>query len=205
MIKTVLWDFDGVILDSMKIKGDGFTSLFKGFDEEHLVQIEQYHYANGGVSRFEKIRYFYKNIIKQPIDEEMVTKLADNFSKIILKDVFNKNNLIKETLKFIQNNYKKYNFHIVSGSEHNELNNICKNFKLNYYFLSIDGSPAKKNDLVKKIINQYGYNREEVALIGDAISDYNASIENGIRFYRYNNIKLKSLDYYIDTFNGLKV
>ena len=105
----------------------------------------------------------------------------------------------------LKNKLKKYNFHIVSGSEHNELNNICKNFKLNYYFLSIDGSPAKKNDLVKKIINQYGYNREEVALIGDAMSDYNASIENGIRFYGYNNIKLKSLDYYIDTFNGLKV
>ena len=33
MIKTVLWDFDGVILDSMKIKGEGFVSLFKEFDE----------------------------------------------------------------------------------------------------------------------------------------------------------------------------
>ena len=29
MIKNILWDFDGVILDSMKIKGDGFKELFK--------------------------------------------------------------------------------------------------------------------------------------------------------------------------------
>jgi phosphoglycolate phosphatase-like HAD superfamily hydrolase len=205
MIKTILWDFDGVILDSMKIKGEGYVSLFKEFDKNYLDQIEMYHYTNGGVSRFEKIRYFYKNIVKQPIDEKKVMKLADDFSNIILKDVFNKDNLIKETVDFIQNNYKKYNFHIVSGSEHNELNNICKNFKLNHYFISIDGSPTKKNDLVKNIINEYEYNREEVALIGDAMTDYNASIESKIRFYGYNNIELKSLGYYIDTFNGLKV
>jgi phosphoglycolate phosphatase-like HAD superfamily hydrolase len=205
MIKTVLWDFDGVILDSMKIKGEGFVSLFKEFDDKYLIEIERYHYANGGVSRFEKIRYFYKNIVKQPVDEERVMRLADDFSKIILKDVSNKNNLIKETVRFIQNNYKKYNFHIVSGSEHNELNNICQNFKLNHYFLSINGSPTKKNDLVKKIINQYEYSREEVALIGDAMTDYNASIENKIRFYGYNNIELKRLGYYIDTFTGFKV
>ncbi len=76
---------------------------------------------------------------------------------------------------------------------------------MNHYFISIDGSPTKKNDLVKNIINEYEYNREEVALIGDAMTDYNASIESKIRFYGYNNIELKSLGYYIDTFNGLKV
>ncbi len=51
MIKNILWDFDGVILNSMKIKGDGFIELFKEYDEMYLNKLEQYHYDNGGVSR----------------------------------------------------------------------------------------------------------------------------------------------------------
>ena len=54
MIKTILWDFDGVILDSMKIKGNGFIELFKDCNVNDVKILEQYHYNNGGVSRFEK-------------------------------------------------------------------------------------------------------------------------------------------------------
>ena len=80
MIKTILWDFDGVILDSMKIKGDGFIELFKDNAESELKQIEAYHYENGGVSRFDKIRYFYHNILDENILEDEILELADKFS-----------------------------------------------------------------------------------------------------------------------------
>ena len=54
MIKNILWDFDGVILNSMKIKGDGFVELFQDYDKKLINQLEKYHYNNGGISRFEK-------------------------------------------------------------------------------------------------------------------------------------------------------
>ena len=37
-IKTIFWDFDGVILDSMPIRDYGFAKIFKEFDKE-LVDI----------------------------------------------------------------------------------------------------------------------------------------------------------------------
>ncbi len=43
MIKTILWDFDGVILDSMKIKGEGFIELFKSFNISDVKILEKYH------------------------------------------------------------------------------------------------------------------------------------------------------------------
>ncbi|MCF6173876.1 MAG: hypothetical protein L3J44_08895 [Campylobacteraceae bacterium] len=112
MIKNILWDFDGVILDSMKIKGDGFVELFKEYDKEYLKEIEKYHYANGGVSRFDKIRYFYDEILKEEISEDEVLTLADRFAEIIEKKLYQKENLITDSLSFIKKNYKKYNFHI---------------------------------------------------------------------------------------------
>jgi len=192
---TILWDFDGVILNSMKIKGDGFVELFNKFDETSLKKIEKFHYENGGVSRFDKIRYFYNTILKKEISEDEVLILADKFATIIENRLFDKNNLIMDSVRFIENNHKKYHFHIVSGAEHNELNRICKHFNLSQYFITIEGSPTKKDVLVKNILEKYGYEKNETVLIGDAMTDYTTAMKNGIGFYGYNNQALKQFDY----------
>jgi len=199
MIKTILWDFDGVILDSMKIKGNGFLELFKDHDKNNLDLIERYHYENGGISRFKKIKYFYNDILNEKINESRVFELAEEFASIIENKIYDKSNLIDETLKFIKHNYKKYNFHIVSGAEHAELNKLCFSFDIAKYFISIDGSPKPKDKLVKNVINSNDYLKEEVILIGDAVTDYKAAQKNNIVFYGYNNIALKKYKY-IDNF-----
>ncbi len=204
MIKNILWDFDGVILDSMKIKGDGFKELFKKEDQELIDIIEQYHYQNGGISRFEKIKYFYENLLNQDISNEKIYELADTFASIIEKNIYDKNNLIIESVDFIKNNYKKYDFHIVSGAEYKELNDLCEYFELSKYFLSINGSPTKKDILVKNILEKYSYNTNETILIGDATTDYEASRKNNIKFYGFNNDKLKKFDY-IENFEDFEI
>lgn len=195
MIKTILWDFDGVILDSMKIKGDGFVELFKEYDSIKVQELEKYHYENGGISRFEKIKYFFNTILKQSISEDEVLKLAENFASIIEKKLYDSSNLIDDSLEFIKKNFRKYNFHIVSGAENEELNKICKYFDLDQYFLSINGSPIKKDILIKNILEKHGYGKHEIILIGDSINDYNAANINHIIFYGYNNPKLKQFNY----------
>jgi phosphoglycolate phosphatase-like HAD superfamily hydrolase len=202
MIKNILWDFDGVILNSMKIKGDGFIELFKNYEQKYITVLESYHYANGGISRFEKIKYFFNEILKQEISNDDVLNLADEFAKIITKNIFDKANLIDETIIFIENNLKIYNFHIVSGAENNELNNLCNYFQINKYFLSINGSPTKKDILIKNILNKYNYKVNETVLIGDSINDFQASEKNNIKFYGFNNLDLKKYGNYINTFKG---
>ena len=204
MIKTILWDFDGVVLDSMKIKGDGFIELFSDYDEKYLKEIEKYHYAHGGVSRFEKIRYFFNQILQKDISEDYILTLADRFADIIEIKVYDEKNLIEETVSFIKENYKKYSFHIVSGAEHNELNKLCDYFHLSVYFKSIDGSPTNKDILIENIMQKYNYIKDETILIGDAITDYNAAMKNEIGFYGYNNPVLKKFSY-INSFREFKI
>lgn len=204
MIKTILWDFDGVIFNSMKIKADGFIELFKEYDSHYVKAIEEYHYLNGGISRFEKIQYFYTQILKQNITEDMTIQLADKFSQLIEKKLYNKSNLIQETNDFIKMNFNKYNFHIVSGAEHNELNSLCDHFKLTQYFKTIDGSPTKKDKLIQLNMDRFQYKENETILIGDSLNDYSAAQNNNIKFFGYNNIVLKDLNY-ISTFKNLKL
>ncbi len=197
MIKTILFDFDGVILDSMKIKGNGFVELFKGYPEDAIKQLESYHYANGGISRFEKIRYFFNTILNTPISSEIINTLADQFGEIIAQKLFDKKNLIADTMQFIEKNYKKYHFYIVSGAEQNELRALCNTFKIDHFFKAIYGSPTPKVLLVKNLLEHNGTIKDEVILIGDSINDYDAARKNDIVFFGYNNESLIKKGNYI--------
>jgi phosphoglycolate phosphatase-like HAD superfamily hydrolase len=200
MIKNILFDFDGVILDSMKIKGDGFIKLFQEYPKSAVEKLETYHYENGGVSRFKKINYFFSTILNKPIIDAKVNDLAKQFAEIIKISLYDKNNLIAETVNFIKNNHNRYNFHIVSGAENIELNDLCKTFFINHYFITINGSPTKKELLIKKLLEKYQYEKFETILIGDSINDYQAAVSNNIKFYGFNNLELRRFENYIETF-----
>ena len=200
-IKTFFWDFDGVILDSMPIRDFGFVKIFEEFDKELVDKLLEYHTLNGGLSRYVKIRYFYNILLKEDVSDEKVQELADKFSIIMKAELINKKYLIKKTVEFIKENYKKYNFHIVSGSDEKELNYLCKELDLTQYFKTIEGSPTPKNDLVKNILKKFSYHPKECVLIGDSINDYEAANINGMKFYGYNNELLKDKDAYIESFS----
>ncbi|QVY67332.1 HAD family hydrolase [Polaribacter sp. Q13] len=203
MIKNILWDFDGVILDSMKIRDWGFREIFKSFKKVHVDKLLEYHNLNGGLSRYVKIRYFYEEILEKKITEDEVLKYAKYFSILMKKELVNPNNLILDSVNFIKDNYKNYNFHIVSGSDQNELRFLCVQLNLDSCFLSIHGSPTPKKQLVTTLLKDYKYNLEDCCLIGDSINDYEAADYNSIKFYGYNNIKLKELNnYYIRNFSS---
>ena len=206
MIKNILWDFDGVILDSMPIRDHGFREIFKPYPSHLVDELIVYHRNNGGLSRFNKIHYFYENILKIKISESKIQEYADKFSNIMKEQLTNPQYLIEESIKFIKLNYKYYNFHIVSGSEHSELNFLCHKLSIVNYFRSIDGSPTYKNILIKNLMKEEGYKNKETILIGDSANDYEAAKNNEIKFYGYNNPSLKKIsDIYILDFDNLRV
>ncbi|WP_252970961.1 HAD family hydrolase [Aliarcobacter cryaerophilus] len=104
MIKTIFWDFDGVILDSMPIRDYGFAKIFEEFDKNLVDKLLEYHTLNGGLSRYVKIRYFYNILLKEDVSDEKVQELADKFSIIMKAELINKKYLIKETVEFIKEN-----------------------------------------------------------------------------------------------------
>ena len=107
MIKTVLWDFDGVILDSMKVRDWGFEEIFKDFDKELIDKLLAYHRKNGGLSRYVKIRYFYEELLGKSITEQGVLEYAQKFSVLMRKELTNPKNLILDVVEFIKNNHQK--------------------------------------------------------------------------------------------------
>ncbi|SDT31811.1 Phosphoglycolate phosphatase, HAD superfamily [Maribacter dokdonensis] len=206
MVKNILWDFDGVILDSMQVRDYGFRKIFEEHSHEQVEKLIIYHRTNGGWSRYVKIRYFYEKILGQNISEKEVLVLANKFSDIMREELIKSEHLIADSLKFIENNHMNFNFHIVSGSDENELRFLCEKLKIDSFFISINGSPIAKNKLVFTVLKDFGYKKHETILIGDSINDYEAAEINAIEFYGYNNIKLKEQSKkYIENFNELQL
>jgi phosphoglycolate phosphatase-like HAD superfamily hydrolase len=204
MINTILFDFDGVILDSMPTRAYGFKKIFENFDHVVVDKLLEFHNANGGLSRYIKIKYFYEKLLLKTISENEIHTLAERFSTIMRHELINKKYLIQETINFIQKNYTQYNLHIVSGSDEKELRYLCRKLELEKYFKSIHGSPTPKNTLVANVLQSNDYKENETILIGDSINDYEATQINKIRFYGYNNIELKSLsENYLENYMDL--
>ena len=65
MIKSIIFDFDGVILDSVDVKGDSFFELFANKGKKIQKISKEYHYKNLGISRKVKIDYILKNILNK--------------------------------------------------------------------------------------------------------------------------------------------
>jgi HAD superfamily hydrolase (TIGR01549 family) len=204
IIKNILFDFDGVILDSMPVRDYGFKEIFKDFDDNLVNKLLEYHNKNGGLSRYVKIKYFYNELLRQEILEKKIINYADNFSKIMKRELVDKRYLIADTLKFIKENYKRYNLHIVSGSDEKELRYLCKELGIDSFFQSINGSPAHKNNLVEDLLVINKYRESETILIGDSVNDYNAAKENNLDFYGFNNPNLINVSKkYLDNYLGL--
>lgn len=197
--EVILWDFDGVIIESNTIREFGFREVLKEFDPAHVEQLIDFHNANGGWSRYVKFRYFYEEILGRSVSEELIQELSIRFSCIMIEKLSNTDYLIEDTLRFIENMYSNgKEMHIVSGSDVGELKKLCAHLKLSDYFLSINGSPTSKVELVKNIVQSKGYSKDDFCLIGDSVNDYEASLRNSITFFGYNNLDLKGLDEYID-------
>ncbi len=201
-LKYILWDFDGVIIDSNKIREFGFTEVLKGFPKKQINELLLFHKKNGGLSRYVKFRYFYEIIRKEKVTNDLIKFHADKFSKIMHIHLPNKNLLIKDSIGFIEKNHKKFEMHIVSGSDQNELRDLCSSLEISNFFSSISGSPTPKNNLVENLISNERIIQNEACLIGDSINDHEAAKVNGITFYGYNNSALKNLNCeYISTFS----
>ena len=204
MIRNILFDFDGVILDSMPIRDHGFKEIFKDFDDDLVNKLLEYHNQNGGLSRYVKIKYFYNKLLKQEISEEKIINYADKFSKIMRIELVDKRYLIADTLKFIKESYRKYNLHIVSGSDEKELKYLCRELGIDSFFQSINGSPTHKNKLVEDVLVINKYMESETILIGDSINDYEAAKTNNLNFYGFNNDNLVGVSKkYIENYKEL--
>ena len=180
MIKHIFFDFDGVIAESVNIKTESFKKLYLPYGENFADRVVEHHLANGGVSRFEKFK-IYHSWLGMDISKKEMEYLANEFSNLVLKGVISSPE-VEGVSEFLNNQYKNFNFWIISGTPTNEMKLIVKARKLEPFFKGVFGSPQKKHEWTEFIIESNNLDRSEILFIGDALSDYEASTFSNICF-----------------------
>ena len=175
MPKVYFFDFDGVIIDSTRIKTDAFYELFLQNGEDVAQKIRSYHLKNQGVDRFKKIRYAFSDIMNLPCSDQTVEIYAAGFSKIVFDKILSCD-FVPGALDFLRR-LKDHDAKVflLSATPDAELKEICKARDLEGLFTEICGSPISKPHHGERILREYNLAREDVIFWGDSASDLSAS------------------------------
>jgi phosphoglycolate phosphatase-like HAD superfamily hydrolase len=174
--QQVIFDCDGVILDSNQIKSKAFADTLVDEDPKLINEFLCYHKQNGGVSRFVKFEYFYKIIKAQKNYQDDLDNALKKYAKLSFEGLLSCDEIkgIRDILTQLSN-YHIDSF-VVSGGEQTEVRTVLKKKYLSHYFKTIYGSPATKKD------NLAAIKPEKSLYFGDAKSDYEAASVFGMDF-----------------------
>lgn len=179
-----VFDCDGVILDSNALKVQAMKEALetRAFKSEQVAECVNYFANNFGKSRFHHVAHFVNEILDLA-DEQKATIEAS-----ILKDFSVQCKALYLTAKLtpgflsLITDLPGIKF-VASGSEQSELRAVFKSRGLEQYFVNVFGSPTAKSQLLHDILQEQTYTK--ALMIGDAVSDFDASRANNIDFICY--------------------
>lgn len=180
--QAIIFDFDGVVVESGDIKTQAFGNLYRTYGETVMTAVMQYHSANGGMSRYQKFHYFQQHLLKKPPltpDEEQ--QLDRRFSELVVEAVI-ASETVPGAAELIRKEAARIPLFIASGTPEAELKTIVMRRGLAPYFTAVRGSPTPKQMLIADILSSHALSPERVLMIGDALIDYESAQANKIAF-----------------------
>ncbi len=180
-IKYIIFDFDGTLVNSNKLKEDGFLYLYRKYDKDIQNKISCFHNANMGMNRFEKFKNINEKILNISFSESLGKKLSDEYFNFIYKNI-KLTEFINGSQEFLENNLMNYSYILCSVTLDKDLKKIVKMKNIESYFKIIKGGPQNKIDIVKNILLQIKKPVNTFLSIGDSLTDLEFSKKLGINF-----------------------
>ncbi len=182
-IKAIVFDCDGVILESTDIKTEAFRALFEDEHPGRVAEILTYHARHMGISRLVKFRHICTEILGTGYTPRREARLAAAFSRLAFARVL-RCPLVPGTREFLRSQRGLRRLYVASGTPHEELTRILRRRRLLGFFKQAWGSPTRKPDVIRRILREGPFRKREVVFVGDAESDWRAARETGVRFIR---------------------
>jgi phosphoglycolate phosphatase-like HAD superfamily hydrolase len=185
--KTVVFDCDGVVLNSNKTKIDAYFGVAKrmGGTDEQAQAFVDHHVAKGSFPRNGKIEYYLNNIVKQSVTPQLVQQYITTFEEILDKTLMDCE--IADGLLLLKAATPQARWMLLSGGDQAELRRIfprrsVKNQNLAQLFeAGIFGGPdTKEIVLAREIAN--GNIQLPALFVGDSKYDHLAASKAGLDF-----------------------
>ncbi len=180
-IDLVVFDCDGVLLDSVAIKTATFGTLYEDLGPEAVAYVTDYHMRHGGVSRYTKFEHFHEKFFGRAITPDESAALDRRFNDLALEQLL-RTPAIPGAREFLAAHHGAGPMYVASGAPQYELTVILEKMDLARYFTAIHGSPPHKAVLLRRIVEAEGADPARTLMIGDSSTDLEAARAVGTRF-----------------------
>ncbi len=176
---AIFFDFDGVLVESIKIKADAFMMLYAEFGAQVVRRVMEHHRAHEGISRLEKIRHCHKEILGVELTERDLAALARRYSSLV-EDAVVTCDWVAGAQAFLD--AARVPLFVVSGTPEPELRRVIELRGMTRYFRGVYGSPRGKGAIVAELLAEGKFDPPGCLFVGDAMADLEAAQANRVPF-----------------------
>lgn len=181
-LDLLVFDCDGVILESMDVKSGAFYRLAEELAPGEGERMRMLHSLNGGVSRYKKFAWFYREVFDRDITEEEQEELNKKFVVLTQEEIANCA-LVPGIQEVLDRWLGRVPMYVASGAPEDELRMILQKRGLAKYFKGMHGSPTVKTLLLRAIVGHAGVRPSLALMVGDSRTDQYAAEAVGTLFY----------------------
>lgn len=179
-LRAVVFDFDGVIVESEAAKEEAFVELF-GRWPEHRDGMLAYHREHRSLPRLAKVQELAQRLGRGG-DADFVGALTADLSALML-DRVSACSLVPGARELIQDLAPRLHVAIASVTPERDLLELLRRLGLRDQVAAAYGDPpTRKVDAIAATIQAVGGDPGTVALVGDSPADLEAARSCGVRF-----------------------
>lgn len=180
---SLVFDCDGVILNSNRVKTDAFYQAALPYGEAAAQAMVDYHVANGGVSRYLKFAYFLEHIVPEYAaggSGPNLDELLEHYANAVLEGLLSCE--VAPGLKELRKRTPNTRWLIVSGGDQAELRHVfAKRGLAELFDGGIYGSPDTKDEILARELQNRTI-QTPTLFLGDSKYDHQAATTAGLDF-----------------------
>jgi phosphoglycolate phosphatase-like HAD superfamily hydrolase len=178
--RTLVFDSDGVVLDSNAVKTGAFYRTVLPWGEGPARALVDYHVSRGGISRYVKFKYFLEEIVHQPVTEAVMQHLLHTFTEEAMRGLVEAE--LAPGLEALRKATPHARWMVVTGGDQGELREVYARKNIAQWFdAGLFGSPDSKDEILVREIAT-GNLQLPAIFFGDSRYDHQAATRAGLDF-----------------------
>lgn len=181
--RMLVFDFDGTLVDSNRIKQRAFETCFAGPEfRDRRAEILSYCAGNHHAPRGEKFRHVVERILGRPYTPEAERRLHDSFERETTEEIIRAPE-IPGASEFLAQARLSHRTAVLSSTPHPILLAILERRGWSGRFDRIQGAPVDKTEWLRQLHTK-GFSMDQILFFGDSPEDAQAAEKAGCRFLR---------------------
>lgn len=183
MTKCIIFDFDGVLVDSIKIKRDAYFEIFEAFGEKALEVVESVLETEYAADRYQVIETTLLSLddSERTGNSRRTQELVKRYGSICEQRVSVCPEMVG-ALDVISSLSELYPLYVNSATPEDSLRRLIAKRSWADYFEGVLGSPRRKIQNLLKILKHQNIQGNEALFVGDSQADWDAAAHTGCCF-----------------------